>query len=534
MTVSTTTTNYAPPRLTPTMPPDNHQARIKRHTESSRTQSVPDVVSIGRNTRTEQRIILCPSWWGLLRRKRWADNYIDDDAQRYQHPDTDPSFARSALTENAPTILPMSDALCRIEPALRPISFVLHIAGQYAGLTALTLPADEAMTDLVPIGDGKSFMDPLIAVVSAEIESAVETGRVPSSRERDLIGPEGVEVLVVATDKTTNKPGRGAELVEYALKKLNEASIPAMRVGIEEIEISARMAGVLSRDSQHDIRPMSSEAHRAGNETHRGGEDATPPRPGRTQQNPHNRMRTDKDASLNPPKRKKTDLRPPRRDYRRGGFLLRHRNALAVTMCTLVLIGTALAVTLRSAGNHEQTNQAEANPERTDGNDRAEGGDATGEQAALSAAPASSDHHDQPGGIVDNGIVRAALTSGWIRSHSSTPERLILEDPADEDIRILVSGHPVQPDVTDAHLREHVESMVQTRAEFSDYAPESAWRQGAVSYEERPEGGSVVQWTTFLQEGKQVSVGCQWKGELTAKRTAACSTAARSAEVMPS
>ena len=152
----------------------------------------------------------------------------------------------------------------------------------------------------------------------------------------------------------------------------------------------------------------------------------------------------------------------------------------------------------------------------------------------LSATPASSDHHDQPGGIVDNGIVRAALTSGWIRSHSSTPERLILEDPADEDIRILVSGHPVQPDVTDAHLREHVESMVQTRAEFSNYAPESAWRQGAVSYEERPEGGSVVQWTTFLQEGKQVSVGCQWKGELTAKRTAACSTAARSAEVMPS
>ena len=142
------------------MLPDNHQARIERHNESSRGQSVPDVVSIGRNSRTEQRIVLCPSWWGLLRRKRWADNYLDDDAQRYRHPDTDPSFARSALTENAPTILPMSDALCSIEPALRPISFVLHIAGQYAGLTALTLPADEAMTDLVPIDDGKFFMDP--------------------------------------------------------------------------------------------------------------------------------------------------------------------------------------------------------------------------------------------------------------------------------------------------------------------------------------------------------------------------------------
>lgn len=534
MTVSTTTRNYASPSFTPTMPPDNHQTRIKRHTESSRGQSVPDVVSIGRNSRTEQQIVLCPSWWGLLRRKRWADNYVDDDAQRYQHPDTDPSFARSALTESAPTILPMSDALCSIEPALRPISFVLHIAGQYAGLTALTLPADEAMTDLVPIGDGKSFMDPLIAVVSAEIESAVETGRVPSSRERDLIGPEGVEVLVIATDKATNKPGQGAELVEYALEKLNEASIPAMRVGIEEIEISARMAGVLSRDSHNDVRPMGNEVHHLGNETHRSGDDTALPWGGRTQQNPPNRVRTDKDISPNPTKRKATDLRPPRRDYRRGGFLLRHRNALAVTMCTLVLIGTALAVTLRSGGNHEQTNQAEANSQHIDGDERAEGNDATGGQTALSATPASSDHHDQPGGIVDNGIVRAALTSGWIRSHSSTPERLILEDPADEDIRILVSGHPVQPDVTDAHLREHVESMVQTRAEFSNYAPESAWRQGAVSYEERPEGGSVVQWTTFLQEGKQVSVGCQWKGELTAKRTAACSTAARSAEVMPS
>ncbi|MBY0792475.1 hypothetical protein L3H50_10265 [Corynebacterium sp. MC-04] len=100
--MSTTTRNYASPSFTPTMPPDNHQARIKRHTESSRGQSVPDVVSIGRNSRTEQRIVLCPSWWGLLRRKRWADNYVDDDAQRYQHADTDPSFARSALTENAP------------------------------------------------------------------------------------------------------------------------------------------------------------------------------------------------------------------------------------------------------------------------------------------------------------------------------------------------------------------------------------------------------------------------------------------------
>lgn len=532
--MNTTTRNYAPPSFTPSMPPDNRHVRIKRHTESNQALRIPDVVPIGRNSRTEQRIILCPSWWGLLRRKRWADRYVDDDAQRYQHPDTDPSFARSALTENAPTILPMSDALCCIEPALRPISFVLHIAGRYAGLTALTLPADEAMTDLVPVGDGKSFMDPLIAVVSAEIESAVETGRVPSARERDLIGPEGVEVLVVATDTAANKPGRATELVEYALEKLNEASIPAMRIGIEEIEISARMAGVLARDSHNGVHPMGNEAYRPGNEAHRPGEDAMPPLRGRAEHNPHNTRRTDKDASPNLTKRKKTDPRPPRRDYRRGGFLLRHRNALAVTMCTLVLIGTALAVTLRSGGNHEHTNQAEANSHRIDGNEPAEGNDATGGQAALSATPASSDHHDQPGGIVDNGIVRAALTSGWIRSHSSTPERLILEDPADEDIRILVSGHPVQPEVTDEHLREHVESMVQTRAEFSNYAPESAWRQGAVSYEERPEGGSVVQWTTFLQEGKQVSVGCQWKGELTAKRTAACSTAARSAEVMPS
>ena len=500
-----------------------YSARRRGRVKSS--SAVPDIAPIGRNSRTEQRIILCPSWWGPRRRDRWAEDYVDDDAQQHKHPDTDPSFARSSLTEDAPTVIPMSDALCRIEPALRPISFLLHIAGDFAGLTPLTVGADKAMTDLVPLGDGQSFMDPLITVVRDEIEAAVDTGRVPSSRERDMIGSEGVEVLVVTTNTSATAASRGPELVNYALKKLNEASIPALRIGVEEIEISARMAGMLSRSAQGRV----DQKKKRNSAPPEGARQAASVSHSRRVQ-PHSRLRHG--VAKGALRRGAMMTRVTRRDYRPGGFLLRHRNALAVTMCTLVLVTTGLIVAVRSGGSHDSSNHAGGSA-RSAETPVAGGKDVTGSHATLSAKNRRG-RPGQSGGIVDNGVVRAALTAGWVRSASSTPERLILENPADRDVRILVSGHLVEPDVNDEHLRGHVESMVSTRSEFSNYAPQSAWRQGAVSYEERPEGGSVVQWTTFLQEGKQVSVGCQWKGELNAKRTAACSAAARSAEVMPS
>lgn len=135
-------------------------------------------------------------------------------------------------------------------------------------------------------------------------------------------------------------------------------------------------------------------------------------------------------------------------------------------------------------------------------------------------------------GAVDNGVVSVKRLYGWERAAESTEQRLIVAPTDDSGSRILITARPVEAGVTMDTLRDRVQTMIAARDQFRDYNPESTWREGSMTYHEFPEGGSQVLWTTLLHSGWHISIGCQWRGELTTVRSFACETAVKSVQVI--
>ena len=150
--------------------------------------------------------------------------------------------------------------------------------------------------------------------------------------------------------------------------------------------------------------------------------------------------------------------------------------------------------------------------------------------ASTPTLPAPSARIPTDDGVVfTGGGVRLPHSEGWHHDDASTPEHLILANDHDPDIRIVAGAHPVRTGVQRTDLVSNVATMVANRDSFSDIVDPSPWRSDGLHYSEHPAGGSTVLWTTFLDNGQQVSVGCQIRGPHTPQRLDACAHIVRHA-----
>lgn len=110
--------------------------------------------------------------------------------------------------------------------------------------------------------------------------------------------------------------------------------------------------------------------------------------------------------------------------------------------------------------------------------------------------------------------------------HLEQSEDSVLATGADPTLRIHLTSDPlysIGPDV----LFDEVQRLVDEDPQLTD----PVRTENTMSYVEDPGDGSRVRWTTWVEGGNQLSVGCHTRGEASAGQHAACTMATRSFSV---
>ncbi|MEJ4099559.1 type VII secretion-associated protein [Corynebacterium mastitidis] len=162
---------------------------------------------------------------------------------------------------------------------------------------------------------------------------------------------------------------------------------------------------------------------------------------------------------------------------------------------------------------------------------------AGGEDEAASAVSAAEPREEEgepreaesavrPAVVHEVGAVRVSTPEGF---RADLAEGVVILTGLDEDLRILVSADPLFSVPPGEVLRE-VAAEVGDDPTLSDLDPPEPPREEGqkMRYREEPGDGSRVQWSTWVESGHHMSVGCHTKGRPTVVQKASCRIAEES------
>lgn len=135
---------------------------------------------------------------------------------------------------------------------------------------------------------------------------------------------------------------------------------------------------------------------------------------------------------------------------------------------------------------------------------------------------------NRPEIVLSEDGVAASFPNNWEKDPTSPLDRMIVTDGG--DMRVLVVSNTLSPGAGLDHLVAGLSSHSATDETKS--SPQRRWLDGTevVVVEERlPSGKSVVLWHHKIVEGKQISVGCQFRGAIIAAERPVCNRAVLSA-----
>ncbi|QBJ95512.1 type VII secretion-associated protein [Rhodococcus sp. ABRD24] len=156
--------------------------------------------------------------------------------------------------------------------------------------------------------------------------------------------------------------------------------------------------------------------------------------------------------------------------------------------------------------------------------------------AGPAAVPAPVQAVAEPPERFAMGRVSVQLPGTW-RSRSGAGGRLDLVPDSGPDRRIVLVGKDIDQWIDTAAVAAALERRIAERGPggpFSEFDPEArfAGRRG-IAYTESPDGVSRVRWHVLVEDGMQVSVGCQFLEGDWGDLAADCEQALRSLEVSP-
>ncbi|MFW0796136.1 type VII secretion-associated protein [Gordonia sp. CPCC 205515] len=126
---------------------------------------------------------------------------------------------------------------------------------------------------------------------------------------------------------------------------------------------------------------------------------------------------------------------------------------------------------------------------------------------------------------------RSELGSGQASSASS---RTVFADPA-TGRRILVVQSQVRADSSLASVATSLNNRIRQRGDdvVTEFSPSTRFMgRDVISYREAPASGSAIRWYVLVEDGLQVSIGCQ-NGDEGESVDAECATAVESVRIVP-
>jgi len=134
----------------------------------------------------------------------------------------------------------------------------------------------------------------------------------------------------------------------------------------------------------------------------------------------------------------------------------------------------------------------------------------------TSAAPSTSTGPGAAGAAAETlGPLTFRIPEGWRVSSPSTQSSRVDLSPEDGSrLRLTVIQTPVAPDAGYARIAADLEAQMREKPSLGDLRRDVVFAgRSGLSYVERPDGGSTVRWHVLLEDGTQVSIGCQYVAE---------------------
>lgn len=141
---------------------------------------------------------------------------------------------------------------------------------------------------------------------------------------------------------------------------------------------------------------------------------------------------------------------------------------------------------------------------------------AGGNGEVTTGPPSSSNNEEQAPLPLKHGEVEVTLPYGF---RIAEEQGTLRAEGADPDLRILLAIDPVHG-VPAAEVRKEIVRMIESNETLTLSGDDPA---GSVTYAESPGDESRVEWTTWIEDGAQHSVGCHSRlGQFSVPQRAAC------------
>lgn len=145
-----------------------------------------------------------------------------------------------------------------------------------------------------------------------------------------------------------------------------------------------------------------------------------------------------------------------------------------------------------------------------------------------STAESTSSEPGPPQTVLEHELLRLTAPAGFRLEDRGDGLMAVGEDP---ELRIHLAADPVYSVPTEA-VETQIHAMVDADATLHPLDPERAARGlQIIRYRELPGDGSEVTWSTWIEHGHQLSVGCHTRRSPTVPQEAACRMAIDSVEL---
>lgn len=232
------------------------------------------------------------------------------------------------------------------------------------------------------------------------------------------------------------------------------------------------------------------------------------------------------ETALPQPDGEVTITRPTGRSGRSGRHRLRagvEPFHLVVAAVVVAILGLSWWVVGGQPGpSQEAATQPSATPETT-----ATSG-AAAARTTASTPPSTSSEPAPPQAVLEHELLRVAVPAGFRLEDRGDG---LMATGADPGLRIHLAADPVYSVPAEA-VEAQIHAMVDADATLHPLDPERAARGlRIIRYRELPGDGSEVTWSTWIEHGHQMSVGCHTRQSPTIPQKAACRMAVDSVEL---
>lgn len=125
----------------------------------------------------------------------------------------------------------------------------------------------------------------------------------------------------------------------------------------------------------------------------------------------------------------------------------------------------------------------------------------------------------EPRTVLEHELLRLEAPAGF---RIEQREGMLLATGEDPELRVHLAADPVHQVPTDV-MEEEIHAMIATDDTLYPLDLErAADGKEVIRYRENPGDGSEVTWTTWIEDGHQISVGCHSRGTPTLPQQAAC------------